>query len=65
MVRAEHRIVLAAIAVFVALAGMASAIHGLLFGEDSVTRYGAAAIVAGVACFVMLLNPAAEGDARN
>ncbi|MFP3564598.1 DUF2964 family protein [Paraburkholderia sp. SIMBA_030] len=63
MVRAEHRIVLAAIAVFFALGGIATAIHGVLSGADSVTRYGAAAIVAGVACFVMLLNPTANDDA--
>jgi hypothetical protein len=57
MVRTEYRIVFAAIALFCSLAGMAAAIHGLLFAEYSVTRYGGAAIMLGVACFVLLLNP--------
>jgi hypothetical protein len=61
MVRIEYRIVFAAIAVFLSLAGMATAIHGLLVDDYSVTRYGAAAIVLGVACFVLLLNPTAGG----
>jgi cell shape-determining protein MreD len=59
MVRTEYRIIFAAIAVFFSVAGMATAIHGLLFDEYSVMRYGVAAIVLGVACFVVLLNPTA------
>lgn len=63
MVRTEYRIVFAPIAVLFSLAGMATAIHGLLFDGYDVTRYGVAAIVLGVACFVLLLNPTAGNDA--
>lgn len=62
MVRAEPRIVVAAVAVFVALAGLAASIRGLLFDSTDFVRFGAAALVAGVACFVILLNPTAEDD---
>lgn len=62
MVRAEFRIVLATLAVFVAIVGMLAAIRGLLFDQNSVLRYGSAAVVAGVASFVMLLNPAPNLD---
>ena len=48
MVRAEVRIVLAAIATFVALAGIAVAIRGLLFDQNAAVIYGAGAIVGGV-----------------
>ena len=62
MVRAEPRIVVSAVAVFVALAGLAALIRGLLFDSTDFVRFGAAALVAGVACFVVLLNPTAEDD---
>ena len=44
MVCAEYRIVLAAITVFVSLTGFLAAIHGLLFDQSGVVRYGAAAV---------------------
>ncbi|HYS63039.1 MAG TPA: DUF2964 family protein [Paraburkholderia sp.] len=62
MVRAEPKIICAAVAVFVALAGLAELIRGLLFDSTDFVRYGAAALVAGVACFVLLLNPTAGDD---
>ncbi|SDH30917.1 DUF2964 family protein [Paraburkholderia phenazinium] len=63
MERTEYRTVFAAMAVFLSLAGIATAIHGLLFDEYSVTHYGVAAIMVGVACFLVLLNLAAGRDA--
>jgi len=57
MVRAEPRIIFAAIAVFVTLGGIAVSIHGLLYDEDSLIRYGVAAVVLGIMSFVLLLNP--------
>ncbi|AIO70327.1 MULTISPECIES: DUF2964 domain-containing protein [pseudomallei group] len=56
MVRTELRVVLAAIATFVALAGIAVAIHGLLFDQDAALRYGVAAIALGVTTCVVALN---------
>ncbi len=63
MVRKEYRIVLAAVAVFTALAGLGFVIHGLLFEAGASFRYGMAAMVIGVAGFVMLLNPTPKDDA--
>lgn len=64
--RAKYRIVLATLAVFVAIFGIMAAIHGFFFEQDRVVRYGAAAIVIGVAVFVLLLNPrAGTGDDSN
>ncbi|SMG02848.1 FIG00454648: hypothetical protein [Burkholderia singularis] len=48
--------VLAAIATFVALAGIAVAIHGMLFNQDSALHYGAAAIALGVTACAVALN---------
>lgn len=62
MVRAEPRIVCAAVAVFFALAGLAALIRGLLFDSANFVLFGAAALVAGAACFVILLNPTAGDD---
>lgn len=62
MVRAEPKIVVAAIAVFVTLGGLASAIHGLLFDQSAAIRYGLVAMVIGIACFVLMLNPSARDD---
>nr|WP_253958953.1 DUF2964 family protein [Paraburkholderia fungorum] len=62
IVSSESRIVFAVIAVFVALAGIAASIRGLLFDESQLLRYGAAALIGGVACFVLLLNPSHEVD---
>ena len=56
MVRAEVRIVLAAIATFVAIAGIAVAIRGLLFDQHTSVIYGAGAIVVGVFGVALLLN---------
>lgn len=57
IMRANFRIVLATLAVFVAISGILAALHGLLFDRDSVVRYGATAVVVGIAAFVLLLNP--------
>ena len=55
--RAKYRIGLATVATFVAIVGILAAIHGVLFDQESVIRYGAASVIAGLAAFVMLLNP--------
>ncbi|MGA7813532.1 DUF2964 family protein [Caballeronia sp.] len=57
MARAESRIVLAAIAVFVALGGMAASIQGLLYERAHLIHIGAFAMVIGIACFVWMLRP--------
>lgn len=57
MVRAERRIVFAAIAVFVALAGMAMVIHGVLFDIRNATVYGGFMLVIGVAVLALMLTP--------
>jgi hypothetical protein len=57
MARPEIRIVLAAIAVFVALGGLASTIQGLLYERPTLVHVGGWAMVLGVACFVLLLRP--------
>jgi len=57
MERVEGRIVLAAIAIFVALGGIAWSIRGLLYENLSLVRIGALAMVIGVAVFVVLLSP--------
>jgi hypothetical protein len=57
MVRLEVRIVLAAIATFVALAGIAVSIHGLLYDNDQVMWSGVVAIGPGIAGMVVMLNP--------
>ncbi|KVN32261.1 hypothetical protein WJ63_06115 [Burkholderia pyrrocinia] len=56
MVRTELRIVLAAIATFIMLGGIAVAIHGLLFDVEDALRYGAAAIALGVTTAAVTLN---------
>lgn len=65
MVRSESRIVFAAIAVFVALGGIGASIRGLLYDEAPVFHYGVAALIVGVACFVMLLNSTVDRDSRS
>ena len=59
MVRDELRIVVAALATFAALAGVAVSIHGLLYEENDVVLSGAVAMGVGIlACVVMLtLHP--------
>lgn len=56
MVRTEFRIVLAAVATFIALAGIAVAIRGLLFDQGAFILYGAGAIVVGIFGLAVLLN---------
>ena len=55
---AKFRIGLAAGAVFIAIAGIVAAIHGLVFDQERALRFGVAAVIGGVAAFVLLLNPA-------
>jgi heme A synthase len=57
MIRAERRIVIAAIAVFVALAGMAMVIHGVLYDTRNDTVYGGVLLVIGVAVLALMLTP--------
>ncbi|MBR8315993.1 DUF2964 family protein [Burkholderia dolosa] len=56
MVRTELRVVLAAIATFIMLGGIAVAIHGLLFDLGTAVRYGAAAIAIGATAAAIALN---------
>ena len=56
MVRTELRIVLATLATFAVLAGVAVCIRGLLFDQMRVVYLGVAVIVASVATFVVMLN---------
>jgi hypothetical protein len=57
MVRLEARIVVAAIATFVALGGIAVSIHGLLYEQDRVMWWGIVAIAGGITGMVVMLNP--------
>ncbi|VXB29374.1 conserved hypothetical protein [Burkholderia sp. 8Y] len=63
MIRGEARIVAAAVAVFVALAGIVVALHGLVFDKLAVLDYGALAILIGVTSFAVLLMPMPEDHA--
>jgi hypothetical protein len=56
MVHGELRILVAALAVFAALAGLALAIHGLLFDEHIYVDYGMAIVAGGIAAFVVMLT---------
>jgi hypothetical protein len=56
MIRTELRVVVAAIATFVMLAGIAMAIHGLLFDRTGALYSGAAAITVGVMTCAVALN---------
>ncbi|MGC3027412.1 DUF2964 family protein [Burkholderia sp. DN3021] len=62
MIRRQYRIVVAAIAVFVSLAGMMAVVTGLLFDEAMALRGGAIALLVGVAGFVVMLNPGVKGE---
>jgi len=55
---AKCRIGLAAGAIFIAIGGIFAAIHGLVFDQERALRFGVAAVISGVAAFVLLLNPA-------
>ncbi|ASV99332.1 DUF2964 family protein [Paraburkholderia aromaticivorans] len=57
MIRAERRIVFAAIAVFVALAGMGIVIRGVLYDTHNATVYGGVLLVLGVAVLAVMLTP--------
>jgi len=63
MMQGKYRVAFATLAIFVSIVGIVSSIRGLLFDQDSAVRYGVAAVFAGVATFVMLLNPASGFDA--
>lgn len=57
MARVEGRIVLAAIAVFVTLGGLAASIRGLLYERPTLVEFGVFAMVIGIAGFVFFLRP--------
>jgi NhaP-type Na+/H+ or K+/H+ antiporter len=56
MVHTEFRVVLAVLATFASVVGIAIVIHGMLFDESDVTLSGAAAIAASVVASAVLLN---------
>ncbi|WP_322011348.1 DUF2964 family protein [Paraburkholderia sp. J12] len=56
MVQSELRIVVATLATFVALFGVALVIHGLFFDLDNLVLYGAATIAGGIVAFVVMLT---------
>jgi hypothetical protein len=56
MVRMELRVVVATIATFVALAGIALAIHGVLYERNGVFWLGVLAIAAGICGCVSMLT---------
>lgn len=56
MIKTEWRVVLAVIATFVALGGIAVAIKGSLFDQSDAVLYGVVAIVVGVFGCALLLN---------
>lgn len=57
MVHGRYRIIIATVAVFVALAGLMASVRGLLYDDQYVVRFGVGAMLAGVAGFVLMLNP--------
>ncbi|WP_028214111.1 DUF2964 family protein [Paraburkholderia mimosarum] len=63
MIRSGLRIVFAAIAVFAALIGLYLVLDGLVFDVWAKFRYGAAALIIGVAGFALLLNPGPDDHA--
>jgi hypothetical protein len=56
MIRTELRIVLAVIATFVSLAGIAVVIHGALYDRTNAMLYGGVATGAGIVISAVLLN---------
>ncbi|WP_240324437.1 DUF2964 family protein [Trinickia diaoshuihuensis] len=60
--RAKYRVAFATFSIFVAISGIFVAIRGLVFDQDSFLRYGIAAVISGVAGFVLLLNPRSRMD---
>jgi predicted Co/Zn/Cd cation transporter (cation efflux family) len=65
MVRTELRIVLATLATFTVLAGVAVCIQGLLFDQMRVIFSGVVVIVAAVATFVAMLNLRPKDDSKD
>jgi len=63
MIRSELRIVFAATAVFAALIGLYLVLDGLVVDAWAKFRYGAAALIIGIAGFVLLLNPGPDDHA--
>jgi membrane associated rhomboid family serine protease len=55
--RAKYRVGFATFSIFVAIFGIFAAIRGVVFDQDSFLRYGIAALISGVAGFVVFLNP--------
>jgi hypothetical protein len=56
MVHGEFRILVATLATFVSLFGVALAIHGLFFDRNDLVVYGAATIGAAIFAFVLMLT---------
>jgi hypothetical protein len=56
MVQSEFRILVATLATFVSLFGVALTIHGLFFDRNDLVLYGAATIGAGIVAFVVMLT---------
>lgn len=56
MVQSELRILVATLATFVALFGVALVVHGLFFDADNLVLYGVATIGAGIVAFVVMLT---------
>lgn len=56
MVQSEFRILVATLATFVALFGVALTIHGLFFDRNDLVLYGATTIGAGIVGFVVMLT---------
>lgn len=63
--QANYRIVLSTLSIFVTIFGILAAIHGLFFEQERIVRYGAAAVIMGVAAFVLLLNPRTNIDGQH
>jgi len=56
MVQSELRIVVATLATFVALFGMALVIHGLFFERNDFVLYGVATMGGSIVAFVVMLT---------
>lgn len=56
MVQSELRILVATLATFVVLFGVALVVHGLFFDADNLVLYGVATIGAGIVAFVVMLT---------
>lgn len=56
MVQSELRILVATLATFVALFGVALVVHGLFFDANNLVWYGVTTIAAGITAFVVMLT---------